>query len=958
MNALEFPLPSLPTGDHPAEVATSLHGAPRDAGTVIAVTGLSGAGKTTWLNQFVAHSGRGVVVVSADDVERDLPYALADKLIRAAGHSYGLFGLDGSEPTPLSAARAVLGALSALRVRRLTVVIDDTQWCDEASVGVLRFSLGRLARSGVCAVFAGQAPGTPRVVAAVMAGDPPAWSLERRIAVPSLEGAALRQYLTMNHDVQVSLRTAGRIRDLTGGVPVLVDQLVERMYRTTPDRRWDDGIEFPFVPDNPFAGVAADVSADAIDVVEIASELWDPLPRNQLERILQAVSPRTHAPRAVDAALEAGLLASGDGQLSPFHDLFARDIREHLDPERRLEILDAAAAQFDDVHRALRCRLDAASQRREGLSAPLLAEVRLAAHTAADTRHSERAVNYLCDAAEIAAVTDFKLSNELVVEACVIAASVMASPLVVGLIPRLEAMDPDPVRDLALLQTLRISGNTDRALEVALELRDAPPTERQHPDARFLRAHAAVLGIAVQLNAGDFAPMWGWLNYARECVGDLLANPAPIVDERLMKLESAQALQLRCNNNAFFIATALHQPEIVAAELAGIEELLGPAGSTPDPTRLGLLEGTTAYLETLAIRASAAFGHGRIKDAAADYVHVLELARQGVEAWGLGHNRVIAALSAWILGDVAQADAILDDTEASLLDSPNVLARPLVYTFKALFAAARGDSEGYTRALVQKENVDAGKFGFGDLGAAPEALYVIEHALAQHGPTPEAAHIILEALSPEALGTRWIGSSDVFGYRVEALAILGQAEEADRELERLRALDGLKDGTGFFPRYLSLEWLEGRVAEAYGLTEQALHHYRKAVTVGYPACQARAMFDAGRLTLESGGSKEIARRWLHDAAAEFERLGRTPSLERTQALLRPTSLSDRALEPTVLRALTEREAEIAELAASGKTNPEIAEILSLSRATVAFHIRAVLAKLELTSRRQLHDALR
>jgi DNA-binding CsgD family transcriptional regulator len=55
-------------------------------------------------------------------------------------------------------------------------------------------------------------------------------------------------------------------------------------------------------------------------------------------------------------------------------------------------------------------------------------------------------------------------------------------------------------------------------------------------------------------------------------------------------------------------------------------------------------------------------------------------------------------------------------------------------------------------------------------------------------------------------------------------------------------------------------------------------------------------------------------------------------------------------------ALTPAEAKVAELVAAGRSNPEIADELMLSRRTVATHVGRALAKLQVRSRLELARA--
>jgi len=55
--------------------------------------------------------------------------------------------------------------------------------------------------------------------------------------------------------------------------------------------------------------------------------------------------------------------------------------------------------------------------------------------------------------------------------------------------------------------------------------------------------------------------------------------------------------------------------------------------------------------------------------------------------------------------------------------------------------------------------------------------------------------------------------------------------------------------------------------------------------------------------------------------------------------------------------LTPREQEIAALVATGLTNPEISEWLSISIQTVSSHVSSILSKLEIDSREQVSGRL-
>ncbi|WP_141579455.1 AAA family ATPase [Actinomadura sp. WMMA1423] len=100
-----------------------------------------------------------------------------------------------------------------------------------------------------------------------------------------------------------------------------------------------------------------------------------------------------------------------------------------------------------------------------------------------------------------------------------------------------------------------------------------------------------------------------------------------------------------------------------------------------------------------------------------------------------------------------------------------------------------------------------------------------------------------------------------------------------------------------------------------------------------------------------------ARPHLERAGRLFTALGATPWAERADAALRATGRSRRASATGPGPALTPQERQIAQLAATGLTNRQIGERLSLSPRTVGAHLYRVFPKLGIGSRAALRDAL-
>lgn len=355
------------------------------------------------------------------------------------------------------------------------------------------------------------------------------------------------------------------------------------------------------------------------------------------------------------------------------------------------------------------------------------------------------------------------------------------------------------------------------------------------------------------------------------------------------------------------------------------------------------------------------FAIGFIALLAADAPGAARLAEEWV-AHGRRRNHVAHIAGALMLRarvrlQAGALAAAVEDAEASLdaFEAYGVRGAAPAFAFAAsTLAAARlelGDVEAAARALAHVDPADeAGTPGL--IGMTPVRA-------AMRAASGEAAGALHDTLALgarfEALGGR---CPALLPWRSQAaLAAHGLGDDGARPR-------GLAEAEVAAARAWGTPRAIGRALTALGVVTPGaagVATLREAVEVldGAPAPleHARAQLALGGALHDAGdaaGAREPLRRALEIA----DQCGAAPLAGQARTALVATGARPRRAALTGPGALTAAERRVAEAAASGASNREIAEELYLTPSTVRIHLSRSLRKLGVSSRSELADALR
>jgi DNA-binding CsgD family transcriptional regulator/tetratricopeptide (TPR) repeat protein len=899
------------------------------AGGVVLVEGEQGIGKSALLRAGLAEAGRSgcrVLWAAADELGRQFPLQLMTDCLGAEGRAAGPAGATvvfAGDPV-LAGTERLLAAVDRLcAVSPVLLVAEDLHWADEASVLVWH-RLSQAVRQLPLLLAGSWRPGTGREDLARLQRSVLAHG-GGLVTLGPLPDAEIGELVTS----MVGGRPGRRLSEVlgrAGGNPLYARELTDGLLRdgrvrVTAGVAELTGTPAPVAVPASLAGAVADrlgaLAPEVTGVLRWAAVLGPEFSVTDLAVVTGQTAGELMG--AVDAAVAAGVVAEAGARLGFRHGLIRQVLYEGMPTALRTALhLQAARALADagappERVAAQLVPAQDAGPGPEGPSEAWVADWLAGAAPALIYRVPQVAAELLRGAVARLASDDPRreaLAAGLVTVAFLLARDDEVERTGRELLAR--SADPDRAAEMAWLvaYTLMRTGRTDEADATARQALDRPGVGAG-PAARLRALQAILLAIS------------GQPDQAAE-VGQAALADAEQAGSRLSAGYALHAL----STVAFILRDS-------TARLDYADRGLAVLGDDPQATDLRalLLSTRTASLGDLD-RQDEAIAAGR---------QALVLAEQA----GLPRQATIRAFLAHRYFELGQWDDALAELE-SAADLPGPSYLPvMVHGIAALIAGHRDDRATAAEHLAAVRDLAIG-------GAArPNAHFLLlAQALAaerDEGPAAAAA-ILAPCLQPDIAAN--MPSRYLLLPTLIRLALTG-ADLATVALAATVAADEARH-----------EPLAVKVATAQycrGLADQdpapvlaAAAYYERS---GRPRERGQALEDAAMLAARRG-DRPAARAALTAAADAYGALGARWDVRRAAGRLRsygvrPGRGSRRGRPASGWAALTPTEDKVARLVAGGRSNPDIAAQLFLSRNTVQTHVSHILAKLGARSRAEI-----
>jgi DNA-binding CsgD family transcriptional regulator len=884
----------------------------------LVVRGEAGVGKTALLDE-LAGQAHGCRVVRAAGMQSEMEFAFAglhqllapmlDRVERlpvpqreALRTAFGISA--GPVPDRFLVALAVLSLLSETAVDRpLVCVIDDEQWLDQASAQALGFAARRLAADPVGLVFAARVPGEE------LAGLP-------ELTVQGLADSDARALLDSALTGRLDTRVRDQIVAEAEGNPLALLELPRGM--TPAELAGGFGLPGALPGARSLTGRIEDSFQRRLDALPVQTRrlllLAAADPSGDAALVWRAAGRVRLPVQATGPAVGAGLAEFGArvrfrhplvrsvayrsaslAERQQVHGVLAEATDPIADPDRRAWHRAQAAAGPDEEVAAELERSAGRAQARGGL--------------AAAAAFLERAVQLTADPAHLA---------ERALAAAQASARAGAFDKALGLLVMTEAW---PLDEFAAARVDLLRGQVAFATG---QLGDAP--------SLLLKAARRLEPLDPRLARETYVDAWG----AAFVGGQLAAGHLAEISQAARALPRSPdpgPAELLLDGLALVITDGV--PAAAATLKQAVSLFAGDSISDGDRLRwnyMALFPITLLWDED-GFRAIAARQIQVVRNAGA-------LDRLPLDLEG---SAMLAAFS----GDLAEAASLLAESNAVC----EAIGTPMP-PFTALQLACLRGRQAEAIPLIDA-TIKAAEAAGQDLVlvVARWVAAILYNGLGRYDEAREAAR--------QAAG-------DPFGFHVSLWALPELIEAAARSGNTLMVGDALQRlaettqaggndwGLGIEARSRALV-TEGQAAD--GLYREAIDRLGRT-RVRTELARAHLLYGEW---LRRENRRTDAREQLRTAHGMFDEIGMEAFAERARRELLATGETARkrtaqaAVEAS--EQLTPQEAQVAQLARDGLSNPEIGARLFISSHTVQYHLSKVFTKLDISSRGQLHRVL-
>ncbi|MFC8094584.1 ATP-binding protein [Streptomyces sp. NPDC057301] len=885
--------------------------------TGILLLGEAGVGKTSLARFWLASramSGFTVLKARCHSDESDYPFGLVEQLASCAPGDAVESGSDFHSArlgkSTFQVGRQLLRMFDLLQdINPVAIVIDDIQWADVQSLRSLAFALRRMEADHVVVLMIGRSLGGDNLSVRPEAEALVA-SLEdnghvERIFLSGLAVEEIDELVRQLRPENVSVGLAQRLAASTDGNALYVCSLLSEMSS-------EKGEEFPAA--GSLGAVLrrqlSTLPAPSRALVEATAVLGSQASLALVASMAEVADPIA----ALEPALASGFLhwnASGSDNLVAFrHPLQCDAVIASMSPARLRAMHATAGERLPSPERWAHLVASTVSFDRE-----LATQLEGAANEQIDLGDSALAATLLLLAAQVA---DSRNEEErLLLSAAVQLISIDHFSRVESLLPRVRACRRSPLRSLVLGAVALSKGYLDAA---EAELQSALDGSKKGTEFEWVAPFAAT-----------------WLSIRHSFTGDGEATV-----EACRRVLSADGISPALAARAK--ARLTQGRSYVDGPKAGLRELALMAAIPPRPAT-----SIDAYL--LMIRSFSRCWIGEMTGAAND----LAVALPKVQEWAgpdLEFGYIHLSLAQFHLGNWDEAAINADRALAIAAAEDKPWTWAVAYATAVTVPATRGLSaraEEYLLAAHQWSDRFAPAFCQSAVAAATAWT-----ARAKNDPATMVdvlSPLLGRAGLPRAMEGNWLP------LYVEAMVRNDLCTEGESALARLCEL------AAEFP---SLRLLAARLSGLAHLIreDRAGAEEQMGSALDSEANPNDSPFELALLQQSYGelqlllGRHTQATAWLRRAADSLELLGARPYLQRCLERLDAAGDSPRpGRGGNGLAKLTTREAEIASLIGRGLTNNEISSELFISAKTVEYHLGNIYARLHISGRRELRDAV-